>query len=300
MKRLPIFHKYSIKDLENLSNIKAHTLRIWEQRYGILKPSRTDTNIRFYTDDELRFLLSISMLNQNGFKISKIAGFSTEDIQREVRRLTNIKTDDENQVSALVIAMINLDEDAFTKLFNNATARLGFEQTVIQVIYPFLQRIGMLWIGGSIRPVHEHFISNLIREKLIIHIHAHPKQLKENAKSFLLFTPENEWHELTLLFNHYLLKTRNHKVIYVGLNIPLHDLLSVFENQKPDYLITCITTTPKGEALKTYLKILSQNFEHSRIIISGEQVRHCGLAEFPQNVTSFNGIVEFISFINEI
>ncbi len=299
MKRLPTFHKYSIKDLENLSNIKAHTLRIWEQRYGILKPQRTDTNIRFYSDNELRYLLSISLLNQNGFKISKIATLTEEEIDVEVKRITNTKSDHESQISALVIAMINLDEFKFAKIFNESTQRLGFEQTIIQVAFPFLEKIGNLWISGSIRPVHEHFISNLIRQKLITQIDAMPKILKPNAKRFLLFTPENEIHELTLLFNYYLLKSRNHDVVYIGLNIPIYDLISVFTNQSPDYLVSCFTVSPKGDALKNYIKTLTNNFSESKIIVSGYQMRGYK-GTLPSNMLNFHNVQSFTEHIDNI
>lgn len=298
-KQLPLFHKYSIKDLEKLSNIKAHTLRIWEQRYGILTPQRTDTNIRYYTDTELRLILNISLLNQNGFKISKIATLSKEEIEREVKRITNAKSDHESQINALVIAMIDLDEFAFIKIFNDSTVRLGFEQTIIKIIFPFLEKIGNLWITGSIRPLHEHFISNLIRQKLIVNIHAHPKQIKPGAKKFLLFTPENEIHELALLFNYYLLRSRNHDVIYIGLNIPIHDIISVFTYSQPDYLVSCFTVNPKGDVLKNYVNTLSKNFKDSNIIISGYQIRNYK-GNLPANVTRLHDVESFISIIDKL
>lgn len=298
-KRLPAFHRYSIKDLERLSNIKAHTLRIWEQRYGMLTPQRTDTNIRYYTDAELRYVLNVSLLNQNGYKISKIASLTPEAIEREVKRITNLKSDHESQISALVIAMIDLNEFDFNKIFNDSVMRLGFEETVIQIIFPFLEKIGNLWITGSIRPLHEHFISNLIRQKLIVNIDAHPKQVKPNAKRFLLFTPENEIHELALLFNYYLLKSRNQDVIYIGLNIPIYDLVSVFNYQKPDYLISCFTVHPKGEVLKNYVNTLSENFKESQIILSGYQIRHYK-GSLPSNVVRLTDVKSFIDIISKI
>ena len=300
MKRLPSFHRYSIKDLEKISNIKAHTLRIWEQRYGMLTPQRTDTNIRYYTDKELRYILNVSLLNQNGIKISKIAKLSEEDIEAEVNKITSKKSDHENQISAMVMAMIDLNEDKFIGIFDDIISKLGFEETVIQIIFPFLERIGNLWMSGSIRPVHEHFISNIIRQKMIVNIHAHKKQLKPTAKRFLLFTPENEIHELSLLFTNYLLKVRNHDVIYIGLNIPIYDLISVFNKQEPDYLVSCFTSTPKGDALVKYLKVLSENFKKSKIIVSGQQMRNHKLTQLPLNVSSFVGVVEFINFINQL
>ncbi len=298
-KRLPAFHRYSIKDLERLSNIKAHTLRIWEQRYGMLTPQRTDTNIRFYTDTELRYILNVSLLNQNGYKISKISLLTTEEIEREVKRITNSKSDHESQINALVIAMIDLNEVSFNKIFNDSIMRLGFEETVIQIIFPYLEKIGNLWITGSIRPLHEHFISNLIRQKFIVNIEAHPKQIKPNAKIFLLFTPENEIHELALLFKYYLLKSRNHDVIYIGLNIPIYDLVSVFNHQQPDFLVSCFTVNPKGDVLKNYLNVLSKNFKKSKIIISGFQIRNYK-GSLPANVERVLDIKAFIQIISEI
>jgi MerR family transcriptional regulator, light-induced transcriptional regulator len=298
-KRLPAFHRYSIKDLERLSNIKAHTIRIWEQRYELIKPQRTETNIRFYTDAELRLILNISLLNQNGYKISKISTLSHDEIEREVKRITNSKCDYESQMSALIFAMMDLDELTFNKILNDATIRMGFEETIIQIIFPFMDRIGNLWITGSIRPVHEHFISNLIRQRLIVNIDAHPRRVKKNAKKFLLFTPENEIHELSLLFQYYLLKSRNHDVLYIGLNIPVYELVSVFANQQPDFLVSCFTVHPSGETLKNYIHTLSKNFQQAKIILSGAKIRNFKGA-MPLNVQRFQDVKSFIEFLETI
>ena len=265
----------------------------------MLTPQRTETNIRYYTDAELRYVLNVSLLNQNGYKISKIAALSPESVEREVKRITNSKSEYECQISTLVIAMIDLNETAFNKIFNDAIMRLGFEETVMQIIFPFLEKIGNLWITGSIRPLHEHFISNLIRQKLIVNIDAHPKHVKRNAKKFLLFTPENELHELALLFNYYLLKSRNQDVVYIGLNIPVHDLVSVFNHQQPDYLVSCFTVNPKGDVLKNYLNVLSKNFKNSKLIISGYQIRNYK-GTLPSNVIRLMDIGSFIQIISEL
>lgn len=295
-KKLPMFHKYSIKDIEHLSGIKAHTIRIWEQRYGILVPERSDTNIRCYSDKELRYILNISFLNQHGIKISKIANLTEVEIQNEVTRLSANKTDYESQVNALVMAMIDLDEFAFDSVFSGNVERSGFENCVIEVLYPFLERVGTLWITGSIRPTHEHFISNLIRQKLIAHIDSHKKILKPGAKKFLLFTPENEMHEISLLFQYYILKSRQHDVVYIGLNIPLHDIISVFNHEKPDFLVSSFSTNPTKDALKKYLNTLSANFKDSTIILSGNQIRKHG-SNLPANVKRFNSLKELIQFV---
>jgi DNA-binding transcriptional MerR regulator len=265
----------------------------------MLTPQRTDTNIRYYTDAELRYILNVSLLNQNGFKISKIATLTQDEIEREVTRITNAKSDYESQISALVLAMIDLDEFAFIKVFNDSTIRLGFENTIVQIVFPFLEKIGNLWVCGSIRPIHEHFISNLIRQKLIVNIHAHPKQLKPNAKRFVLFTPENELHEIALLFMYYILKSRQHDVIYLGLNIPMYDLVSVFNIHQPDYLICNITIVPKGGTIKNYVETLANHFQQSKIVVSGYQMKQLK-GDLPENILQHTSITSFIEYVQQI
>ncbi|MEM6347663.1 MAG: MerR family transcriptional regulator, partial [Bacteroidota bacterium] len=207
---------YSIKDLEQLSGIKAHTLRVWEQRYGIIQPSRTPTKIRYYDDADLRLVLNISFLNRNGHKISKIAKMTGDEIQNTVMRISDSNLEFPNQVNALVIAMVNLDEERFEKIISTNTLQFGFENTMLHIIYPFLERIGILWQTGSINPAHEHFMSNLIRQKLIVAIDGQIRSQNPNASKYLLFLPEGEQHELSLLFSAYIIKSRHNKVIYLG------------------------------------------------------------------------------------
>ncbi|MEX0883706.1 MAG: MerR family transcriptional regulator, partial [Cyclobacteriaceae bacterium] len=201
---------YSIKDLEQLSGIKAHTLRIWEQRYKILKPKRTETNIRYYDDDDLKLILNVALLNDNGFKISKIAKLNMEDIKSEILKLTERSFKFDDQIHALIIAMVELDEERFEKIISTNILKIGFELTMINIIYPFLSKIGILWQTGSIHPGQEHFISNLVRQKLIVAIDG--QMYTGGGKKFLLFLPEGELHEISLLFSSYLLKSNGHKV----------------------------------------------------------------------------------------
>lgn len=298
-KRLPVFHRYSIRDLEMLSGIRAHTLRIWEQRYGMLHPQRTETNIRYYTDEELRYILNVSILNQNGFKISRIVKMPREAVEQEVARITSVKCDHESQIDALVLCMMNLDETAFDQVFKNNLSRMGFEDLITHIIYPFLEKVGALWISGSIRPLHEHFITNLIRHRMIAQIESLPRTVRPGAKKFLLFTPENEWHEIALLFNFYLLRRRRQDVLYIGLNVPVHDLVSVYSYQHPDYLVTCITSSPRGEALKKYLQVVLTQFSDSRIIISGIQIR-LHPQYLKDNMLTFKDLKEFVNYVDKI
>ena len=218
---------YSIKDLELLSGIKAHTLRIWEQRYQFILPKRTDTNIRYYDDDDLKLVLNIALLKDNGYKISKIAKMEGAKMREEVLRLTDKNLRYPDQINALTFAMIDLDEDRFEKIMASNILKLGFESTMINVIYPFLSKIGVLWQTGAINPAQEHFISNLIRQKLIVAIDGQFVNIHENSSKYLLYLPAGKLHELTLLFICYLIKARHQKVVYFGQSLPFEDLKSI-------------------------------------------------------------------------
>ena len=207
---------YSIKDLEKLSRVKAHTIRIWEKRYGLLDPARSGTNIRSYTDTDLRKLLNISLLNDNGFKISRIATFNDAAIRSHVLALENSENGAADQVESLILAMTELDEARFEKVIGNCILRSGFEQTMLEVIQPFLQRVGVLWQIDAVKPGQEHFISNLIRQKVISAIDGLPPIKRERAKTILFFLPEGELHELGLLFGHFLARKQGHHSIYLG------------------------------------------------------------------------------------
>ncbi|WP_192347232.1 MerR family transcriptional regulator [Algoriphagus sp. Y33] len=272
---------YSIKDLEQLSGIKAHTLRIWEQRYNLLNPKRTETNIRYYDDTDLKLILNVAMLNSNGLKISKIASMSSTDISQEIIRLTDQSVDHSDQIQALTICMIDMDEVRFEKILSTNILKLGFEETVLNVIYPFLSKIGVLWQTGAINPAQEHFISNLIRQKLIVAIDG--QLTSAQGKTFMLFLPEGELHELSLLFSSYLIKKHGHKVIYLGQSTPKADLISVYEIQKPDFLLTVITSSPAGDKVQDYVNMLGKEFGNSEVFVSGLQALDQSLI-IPDNI----------------
>lgn len=261
--------KYSIKDLEKLSGIKAHTIRIWEKRYNIVKPGRTGTNIRYYCDDDLKRILNVSLLNRHGFKISKIARLSDVQLIENVVHLAQGADDHESQLEQLTIAMIELDEDRFDKTISRAIMQIGFEETVIKLIYPFFEKIGILWQTGSINPAQEHFVSNLIRQKLLVAIDGLNHVHEPGRKNFLLFLPEGELHELGLLFYHYILRKHGHKVIYLGQSVPFDDLGEVAGIHNPDVLITSFTTSLKDTSLKEYMEKLQQAFPEKKIYVTG-------------------------------
>ena len=196
--------RYSIKDLEQLTGIKAHTIRIWEKRHQLIEPERTSTNIRYYSDHDLKRLLNVSILNRNGLKISTIVTMNNEEINERILEISETYHDSDNQIEQLIVAMIELDEQRFDRVLSTSVIKLGFDDTVIKVLYPFFEKIGLLWQIGTIYPAQEHFVSNLIRQKLIIAIDGQSGNAKPESKNFLIFLPANEWHELGLLFYSYL------------------------------------------------------------------------------------------------
>lgn len=288
---------YSIKDFEQLSGIKAHTLRIWEQRYNLLAPKRTDTNIRFYDDEDLKLILNVALLNDNGFKISKIAGMTYLEIKEEVVKLTEKNLTYDDQIHALTICMIEMDEDRFEKVLSTNILKIGFEQTMLNIIYPFLSKIGVLWQTGAINPAQEHFISNLVRQKLIVAIDG--QLYKGGGKKFLLYLPEAELHEISLLFAAFIIKSKGHKVIYLGQNTPREDLKLVHRLHKPDYLMTVITTSPNSQEVQGYIDNLSELFNESEIIISGYQIVGQDL-KMPKNVKALHYIRQIKEYLEEL
>lgn len=288
---------YSIKDLEQLSGIKAHTLRIWEQRYNLLSPKRTDTNIRYYDDDDLKLILNVALLNDNGYKISKIASMEMSEMRDEVMKLTDRSLTHDDQIHAMTISMIEMDEDRFDKILSTNILKIGFEQTMMNIIYPFMSKIGVLWQTGAINPAQEHFISNLVRQKLIVAIDG---QINMNTgKKFLLFLPEGELHEISILFAFFLIKSKGHKVIYLGQNTPTEDLSQVYSIHNPEYLMTVITTSPSSELAEEYVNGLADRFKDSELLITGYQVIGQDL-KFIENVKQLNYIRDIKVFLEEL
>jgi MerR family transcriptional regulator, light-induced transcriptional regulator len=289
---------YSIKDLEHLSGIKAHTIRIWEQRYNFIKPSRSDTNIRSYDDLDLKLILNVSLLKDNGFKISHIADMSSQEIAEEVLALTDKHLRFPEQIHALTLAMIDMDEERFEKIMSSNILKLGFEKTMLNIVYPFLSKIGVLWQTGSINPAQEHFISNLIRQKLIVAIDGQYSSVYTNSKKYLLYLPEGELHELSLLFADYVIRSRHNKSIYLGQSLPLQDLVSVYNLHKPEFILSILTSVPGTDQVQGYVNKLSGLFPESTILLSGYQVIGQDI-QAPDNVVIFTRSEQITSFIEE-
>lgn len=289
---------YSIKDLEKLSGIKAHTIRIWEKRYGVIKPTRTNTNIRVYCDTELKKLLNVAILNNHGHKISKIAKLNQHEIYGELEKLNEQDEAFQVQIDTLVMSMIDLDRSRFEKVLGDSTLKIGFEETAIKILYPFLQKVGVMWQTDDINPAQEHFISSLIIQKLYVAIDQAYQVEQADAKKALLFLPEGEYHEMGLLFYRYLMKKRGYETIYLGQSVPYNDLKKIIEAHKPDFLVTSFVASIPCEQLQAYLKTLSKEFPKKTVIASGYQVCNFNLP-IPKKVKAVQDVHQFISLIEK-
>lgn len=290
---------YSIKDLEKLSGIKAHTIRIWEQRYGIIDPQRTKTNIRYYQDADLKLLLNIALLNKNGIKISKIAKMSQQEITAKVADISEINFEYATQLDALTLSMMEMDEYKFDRIISTNIQQLGFERTMLEIIYPFLDKLSLLWLTGSIKPVQEAFMSHLIRQKIIVAIDNEPFVVGEDVKKFMIYLPEGETQELSLLLMHYFLKSRRNQVIYLGQNTTVEDLQDAYKINQPDYIFTMITESYAHQPVQRYVNKLSESFPDTQLLLSGYQVIAQAVTA-TQNIHILKSLEETITFIDNL
>lgn len=292
-------NKFTIKDLENLSGIKAHTIRIWEQRYSFLKPQRTATNIRYYSNLELKMLLNISLLNKYGYKISHINRMSNDELREKTLTLTSAEAQQERIVNELIQYMIDVELDGFEKVLDQYIQLRGVEKTITYIIFPFLERIGILWLTDHINPAQEHLITNIIRQKLIVGIDGAVTPLSLKT-TMLLFLPENEHHEIGLLFLQYMLKNRGVKVIYLGANVPVKDLEYIVELKKPDYIYTHLTTVIKEFNFDKFINNLKMRFPQQQIIISGLMAQTFQKKAIPSNFRFLKSFAEVNEFLGSL
>ena len=290
--------RYSIKDLEKITGIKAHTIRIWEKRYGIVEPLRTQTNIRYYSDEDLRRLMNVAILNKYGYKISNIQSMSTAELNTCVVELTNQDLDNDHQVDNLVMAMIEIDEQRFDKIISSSIIKQGFDYTFENLLYKFLEKVGILWQVGKVNPAQEHFITNIIRQKLILAIDGQ-QEYQNNFKTFLLFLPENEYHEIALLYLHFLIRKQRHKVIYLGQNVPVTHLKDIFEIYKVDFLITSIASKQPGEMIIEIVNELAHLYSNKQILIGGNCLNDITIS-FPANVVPIYSLSDFKNILEKV
>lgn len=257
--------RYSIAQVEALTGIQAPTLRMWEKRYGFLIPHRTDTNIRYYSDDQLKKLLNISVLIEAGYKISKLASMPEDTLHAASAEVQTTGNAENAEIKALVVSMLEYDELRFNEIFQVSVIRKGLLQTMTSLIYPFLRQVGVLWGTSRLMPAQEHFISNIIKRKLFTAIDGISEPAKDTRK-VILFLPEQEEHELGLLLSYFIFKNAGWKAFYLGQNVPLENIRLMEESVKPDVLCTFLIT-PSSEPEKRFQRILEQT--HAHLLVSG-------------------------------
>jgi DNA-binding transcriptional MerR regulator len=285
-------NEFTIKDLENLSGIKAHTIRIWEQRYSFLKPQRSSTNIRYYSSSELKTILNVSLLNKYGFKISHIDKMSADAMKETIHSLAQPEANQERIINDLLHYMIDLDIDSFEEILDEYIYANGIDKSIGFLVFPFLQRVGILWITDHIKVAQEHLVTNVIRQKLIMGIQ-NASPLQKASTSVVLFLPQGEYHELGLLYVHYLLKIRGVKVLYLGADVPLDDIVFVSDIRRPDYLYTHLTCVPAKLNLEKYLAEMHARLRSVPVVISGKVVNNY-YKTLPASVVFKNTLTEVL------
>jgi MerR family transcriptional regulator, light-induced transcriptional regulator len=289
---------FTIKDVENLSGIQAHTIRIWEQRYSFLKPQRTQTNIRHYNNEELKTILNVALLNRFGFRISRISKMTGEEMAQKVLEITHIEAKYQHHINKMLHYMIDMELDEFDNTLTNIIDALGIKDVMIEVIFPFLERIGMLWTAGHINPAQEHFVSNIIRQKLLSATDNLPTPLHSNTK-ILLFLPEGELHEMGILFIQYLIKKQGLQNWYLGANVPVEDIVFVVQAKQPSYLYTHLTAVTQSFNLEKFIVHLHEAVPSIPIVISGSIVSGF-TKELPSNVKFTKSPAEIFHFIDSL
>ncbi len=291
---------FSIKDLENLSGIKAHTIRIWEKRYDILQPMRTDTNIRLYDLASLQKLLNITLLHDYGYKISKIATYPQEKIPSLVREIISNKTAKSHAISELKMAMMNFDQELFFNTYNWLIADKSFKEIFHQVFIPLLNELGLLWQSDTITPAHEHFISYLIKQKLLVNTEK-LQVLKptKTDKVFVLSLPMNEIHELGLMYLNYEILLQGYKTIFLGESMPIDNLKNLKKHFDTIVYVSYLTVQPERDILDSYIQKMSEELvdETTELWFIGRLVEFIKREGISDKISIFNSISELVDQI---
>ena len=287
---------FSIRDLENLSGIKAHTIRIWEKRYNLLSPERTDTNIRTYSLSSLQKLLNITLLYDNGYKISKIAKIPESDIPKTVKEVISQKNNRSQNLNAFKLAMMNFDQTIFFNTYEKLLGTKSFREIFKEVFIPLLNEIGLLWQTDTISPAHEHFITSLIKQKILVNTESlQNKSPIKQDKVFVSFLPENEIHDIGILYLNYEILLKGYKVVYLGQTIPIENLVDLIKYFDNVYFLSYFTVKPDKTEIDAYMeefKKLLKDYPNPNIWILGRQIQYLDTKKLPKFIKTFTSIEE--------
>jgi DNA-binding transcriptional MerR regulator len=264
--------KYHIRDFEVLSGIKANTIRMWERRYHLFNPERTDTNIRYYSDEDLVKLLNIALLSNRGHRISALAEMSDQQLKKQVEEIIakeNRFKDDYQE--RFVLSMLQMDEEGFMETLEESIRLHGMENTYAEKVFPFFERIGVLWQSGAITPVQEHFVSNLLRQKLFSETNT--LTYNPEAPVAVAFLPEGENYKLSLLFYTFLLRKEGYKTIYLGASVPVKDVITTLKSHSFEILLTAFIASISGLKLRETIEQLAEAFPDKKILLTGHQLK---------------------------
>jgi MerR family transcriptional regulator, light-induced transcriptional regulator len=283
---------YSIKDLEKLIGIKAHTIRIWEQRYHLVEPKRTTTNIRYYSDDDLVKLMNVSLLNQSGYKISKIADLDDDQINELILNLNSNPPTLPTQTFNLKKSLVEVNELLFNETFEKSVKNIGFESTIEDLVFPFFEDIGNLWLSGSIIPAQEHFFTNLFRQKLIVAIDNVRIKGELPRPQILFYLPEGEFHEIGMLYYTYLARKFDFDVIYLGTSIPFRDIIKMDKIRAFDIIFTSFVTSQGEGELEKRIEKKRKAFPNKIFWVSGWQLKQ-EQPHLPKNFFQISSSADF-------
>ena len=293
-----IKNSFSIKNLESISGIKAHTLRIWEKRYNLLSPERTVTNIRRYSLNSLRKLLNITLLYNNGYKISKIAAYEESEIPLIVRQLAITSKSEQMSINSLKLAMVNFDTVLFDLTFEELIGRKDFEFIYIKVFIPLLHELGILWQTNAICLTHEHFITNLIKQKIHTQTELAKSQIKhkEDDSCFVLFLPENEIHDLSILYLNQLILSKGYKTVFLGQSVPTNSLATLLGFNSQLHFVTFCVVEPNQNIIADFISNFEQqilSISDSRLSMFGPKTVDLNKEKLPDKIVVFEGLEEF-------
>lgn len=295
-----IKQNFSIKDLENLSGIKAHTIRIWEKRYDILNPERTDTNIRTYDGENLQKLLNISFLNSHGYKISRISKMDDNEISSLVKRISASSSAENRSKNAFKMAMMNFDDHLFQETYRKLRETKTFREVFQDVFVPLLEEIGLLWQTDTIKPIHEHYVTELIKQKIYLNI----AELKfttlpsVNHQLYVLFLPENEIHDLGILYLNYELLAAGRKAIYLGPSLPMDNFDYLLDRHDNLIFVSYLTVSPTNTNISEFIDSFQDRIckEKTReLLLFGQRSQEIKKTDLPENVLIYNSVTDFIN-----
>ncbi|HNP32850.1 MAG TPA: MerR family transcriptional regulator [Flavobacterium sp.] len=291
---------FSIKDLENLSGIKAHTIRIWEKRYNVLEPMRTETNIRLYDIENLQKLLNITLLHKHGYKISQISKLTGEKIPKLVKDIISDKSVKNHAISSFKMAMMNFDQALFSNTYNTLLSEKSFREVFYEIFIPLIEEIGILWQTNTISPAHEHFISNLIKQKLLSEIDSINVKTPVNSdRIYVLYLPMNEIHELGLMYINYEILNNGYNTIFLGESVPIKCLKDMKQHFENITYICYATVEPNSNEINNYIKKVNEKVldETSALWLIGYQVQNVDIKLLSKKIRTFKTIKELVENI---